>query len=393
MKNTTYDTHKLPSGTAQKQRNSNLELYRILTMLLIIAHHYVVNSGLTGVDGPILNNLMAKRSLFLLMFGAFGKTGINCFVLITGYFMCKSQITARKFVKLLGEVLFYGFLFNLIFWCSGYEPVTLKGLLLGVFPITSVAQNFTGCYLLFFLCIPFLNMLLRCLSQLQHLYLLAIFGFMYILMGTVPFFYVSMNYVSWFAVLYFIAAYIRLYPVKIFERTAIWGVLTLLFIVLSLASVLAGAWISPQMGQSVYYTFVSDSNTMLAVLTGISSFLFFKNLKMPYSRFINTVSGTTFGVLLIHAANDAMRRWLWRDVLNNVGMYSSRYMPLHAIGSVLAIFVICSILDLLRIRFVEKPFLRLWDRHSDDIMGWYLSMEKKFCEKFHISSQCPGDDK
>ena len=29
-----------------KQRNSNLELYRIIVMLLIVAHHYVVNSGM-----------------------------------------------------------------------------------------------------------------------------------------------------------------------------------------------------------------------------------------------------------------------------------------------------------------------------------------------------------
>lgn len=26
-----------------KERNSNLELYRIIVMLLIVAHHYVVN--------------------------------------------------------------------------------------------------------------------------------------------------------------------------------------------------------------------------------------------------------------------------------------------------------------------------------------------------------------
>lgn len=29
-----------------KQRDSNLELLRIITMLVIVAHHYVVNSGL-----------------------------------------------------------------------------------------------------------------------------------------------------------------------------------------------------------------------------------------------------------------------------------------------------------------------------------------------------------
>jgi hypothetical protein len=30
----------------KKARNSNLELYRIIVMMLIVAHHYVVNSGL-----------------------------------------------------------------------------------------------------------------------------------------------------------------------------------------------------------------------------------------------------------------------------------------------------------------------------------------------------------
>lgn len=32
-----------------QRRSSNLELYRIIVMLLIVAHHYVVNSGLTDV--------------------------------------------------------------------------------------------------------------------------------------------------------------------------------------------------------------------------------------------------------------------------------------------------------------------------------------------------------
>lgn len=69
-------------------------------MLLIAAHHYVVKSGLTAVDGPIYADSMSWYSIFLLIFGAFGKTGINCFVLITGYFMCISNITVKKFMKL-----------------------------------------------------------------------------------------------------------------------------------------------------------------------------------------------------------------------------------------------------------------------------------------------------
>ena len=41
-------------------RNSNLELYRIIVMLLIVAHHYVVNSGVLDVmyQHPLSANML-----------------------------------------------------------------------------------------------------------------------------------------------------------------------------------------------------------------------------------------------------------------------------------------------------------------------------------------------
>lgn len=77
------------------QRQSNIELFRIITMLLIVCHHYVVNSGLFPL---IQSNPDSPQSVFLSLFGMWGKTGINCFVLISGYFMCQSKITLKKFL-------------------------------------------------------------------------------------------------------------------------------------------------------------------------------------------------------------------------------------------------------------------------------------------------------
>lgn len=71
----------------KKQRNSNLELCCIIVMLLIVAHHYVVNSVMAE---EMAKEPLSSRSLFYI-FGMWGKTGINCFVMITGYFMCKSR--------------------------------------------------------------------------------------------------------------------------------------------------------------------------------------------------------------------------------------------------------------------------------------------------------------
>ena len=99
-------------------RNSNLELYRIILMLLIIAHHYVDNSPLLEI---IRENPSSKESIFLWLFGMWGETGINCFLMITGYFMCCQNITLRKFLKLFLEVLFYNVLIYCIFVLFGYR--------------------------------------------------------------------------------------------------------------------------------------------------------------------------------------------------------------------------------------------------------------------------------
>ena len=73
----------LGGAISKKPRSSNLELYRIACMLMIVAHHYVVNSGLTSADGPLMTDFSSGNSIFLTLFGAWGKTGINCFLMIT----------------------------------------------------------------------------------------------------------------------------------------------------------------------------------------------------------------------------------------------------------------------------------------------------------------------
>ena len=100
----------------QKVRNSNLELYRIIVMLLIVMHHYVVNSGLFEI---MQSSDLTFNSISLYLLGMWGKTGINCFVLITGYFMCKSEISIKKFLKLVLEVIFYKVIIYIIFVFCG----------------------------------------------------------------------------------------------------------------------------------------------------------------------------------------------------------------------------------------------------------------------------------
>ena len=231
-------------------------------------------------------------------------------------------------------------------------------------PVEAIQQNFTGCYLVFFLCIPFLNILIQNMTEKQHIHLIIWVSFIYIFLGTIPITNVTMNYVSWYIVLYFIASYFRMYPRPLFENTKFWGWMAAVSFVISLVSIIVCTWLGTKIGKQIPFYFVSDSNKILAVLTAISAFLFFKNVKIEYSKIINAVAASTFGVLQIHANSDAMRRWLWQDLLNNVGMYESNWLVLHAFGSVIGVFVICTAIDYLRIRLIEVPVERHWRMDS-----------------------------
>ena len=367
------------------ERRSNLELFRILTMILVIAHHYVIRSGLSSQEGPISADLLSLHSLLLLFFGAWGKTGINCFVLISGYFMCEKEISLRKFLKLLCEILFYQIVIMVVFWITGYEKLTMESVLVAFLPVKGLGDGFTGAYLVFFLFIPFLNILVHHMNEKQHVKLLALTGFAYVFLGTFrPVLSVTMNYATWFCVLYLIASYIRLYPKKSFSSAGRWGWATLACAAVSMLSVAVCAFIAKRVGKPVYYQFVTDCNTLLAVMNAVSAFLFFKNLRIPQSRIINVVAGTTFGVLLIHAHGDAMRRFLWYDTLDNIGHYFSRMAYIHPLVSVLGIFAVCSAIDLLRIHLIEKPFFCLIDRKLPAITARWQQTEEKLCRKYHI---------
>lgn len=376
------------TDTHYTKRNSNLELFRIITMLLIIAHHYIVNSGLMSAGTAMWENPYSLKVVFLWLFGAWGKMGINCFVLITGYFMCKTTITAKKFVKLLFEVMFYKLLIFAIFVVTGYETLSVRSLL-ALLPVSSVGQNFVGCFLLFYLMIPFLNITIQNMKEKAHIRLVVLLCFIYVLLGTALGSDVQFNYITWYVVLYFVAAYIRMYPKACFNNTKLWAVLAAATFLASAASVVALHLIGQKVKVINGYSLMTDCNKIMAFVTALCGFMFFKNVKIKYNKVINTLGASTFGVLLIHSNSAAMRKFLWTDLLKVVEQYDSPSLVLLAVASVLGVFIACSVIDYLRIQMLEKPFFKLWDKHWPKIADAWKQKEKQLCNKLNIESEDP----
>lgn len=361
----------------RKERSSNLELYRILVMLLIVAHHYVVNSGLLDVMNL---DILSPNTAFFSLFGAWGKTGINCFVLITGYFMCKSHITLKKFLKLFLWVITYTIIFLVIFLLCGYKPFGTLSMLFYAIPLKNITNGFTSCFIVFYLCIPFLNILLNNITKKQHQWLILLLLFIYTIHGSVPkLMGVNMNYVSWFSVLYFIAAYLRYYPIKE-HNTKFWGFATFTSFAISSIGILLLNYLQVRMGieAQVKYSFmlVEDSNAFLALTNGITSFMWFKSMKIRNSKLINTIAASAFGVLLIHSNSSTMRQWLWKDTVDCIGHFDTPYYWIYAIGCVLAIYAICTIIDFIRIKTIETPLLNATEKACYWVRDKFVKVEK-----------------
>ena len=87
-----------------KNRNSNLELLRIVCMLFIICHHWIVFIlDNCGYHVPLGDTKQDYTSVFL---NSFFIIGVNCYVLISGYFGIK--LSWKPIKKIVGACLFYG---------------------------------------------------------------------------------------------------------------------------------------------------------------------------------------------------------------------------------------------------------------------------------------------
>ena len=295
--------------------------------------------------------------------------------MITGYFMCTTKITLRKFVKLMAQVYFYRWLLFPIFLIAGYETLSLPRLARLVMPFWGISDGFTSCFIAFWLTIPFLSILVQNMTQRQHQLLLILLLGIYTVLGSAPAFNITFNYVTWFGIIFFIASYIRLYPHPLFNRKGLWGWLTLVSVILAMASIV----VMHRLFSKSYY-FVSDCNKFFAVVIAVSSFLWFKNMNIKYSKVINAFGAATFGVLLIHANSNAMRTWLWKDTVDVVGHYTLPLgqLVLFSFGVALAVFLVCNLIDQLRIATLEKWFFKWYDnRLSEKAEAFVNKITKK----------------
>ena len=186
-------------------RSSNLELLRILCMLLIIGDH------LTGQSG-IADYTTLPSSFAFCLIGCGSRIACSVFVLIGGWFLCEQPYKTRRPLSLWLSLWLYTVPVTLLCKLSGLD-VSWGALRWAAFPASTRQLWFISDYLLLLLCVPLLNRLLRGLSRPAHRGLLAVLAVPLIVYPTLFGENGAVSDTAWmFLYEYLLIAYLRRWP-------------------------------------------------------------------------------------------------------------------------------------------------------------------------------------
>lgn len=324
------------------ERNTNLEVLRIVSIFLIVAHHYYYNIIQFSA------NIYETHKNFIDCFASGGKIGVAFFVMITGYFMVNSKITLKKILSIMSPVWFYSYLFLLAYVVFiGVNSMSLKILVKSLLPIATGHYWFITAYIFLIIFSPFFNKLIHLLQREQLKFALMMLFFIWCFLGTFLNAKIWYNDPVFFIFLYSVAAYIRLYV----DVSSCSTLKHLIVSIASLLSIFLSVFIINYIGmvqknivilqQSMYF---SKLNSIFVVLFSYSVFVLMIKRSPIFIKWINNLAATVLGIYLIHG-NLCISALMWEYLIN---LIPQENVFVHAFLCTFFICLICAIIEWLR---------------------------------------------
>lgn len=354
-----------------KKRNANMELLRIISMLMVVMLHALGKSeSLVDIVGnPSVNGAIAW---FLEMLSI---AAVNIFILISGYFLVDAKFKIRRLVELVLEAVFYGvfgFVVSLIFNIDIGMDVDTYFVLQTVFPIHMDVFWFVTAYIVIYMLQPLISAGVKALTQKQFgtvLILLIVYESLFKSFLPVALTTDELGYdFLWFLTMFLVGAYFKMYGFKHLTTSKkgilmYFGTVIILFaerVVLFYAVTKLGRL------ESINKSLLSYNNVFV-LLEAVGIFAFFVNRKTMSERagkIVCALSPMALGVYLCH--ENICFRYQWQKWL---GIYeslndSTLVFVARIIGVVLLVYVCGTIIDYLRIQLF-KLVGRLFEKKNE----------------------------
>lgn len=338
------------------RRQANFELLRIVAMFMIIILHYLGKGGIL-VPFPFVAKENPAAVLGWLI-EAFCIMSLNCYMLISGYFLVESAWKPGRVIPLLAQILFYSLLIPPALLLTGAESAAGLGVYdwLGfALPIGTEHYWFATAYVVVYLFAPLLAAGIKKMEkrqlQILILFLLCFFSFEKTFFP-VRFVTDRNGYdFGWFLCMFVIAGYIRLYGIPWLEKQshAAAGYVLSCLAVWQLALCCNTLGAGGQEAFAYYAEILYTYNHVLCLTGAVSLFYVFKNIHITEGRFAGAVirfAPYTFGVYLLH--EHILVRYEWMKWLGVENVKESFLFVPHMAGCILLVYVIGTAIDVVR---------------------------------------------
>lgn len=338
----------------KKDRDSRFELLRIFAMLMIVMHHYVCHGNFDLPVSLQLNKIIVECAYWG------GKVGINLFVLITGYWMIKSQWRVRKIFELWGQIFFYSVATTVVFACFGQVELSAGNVIKAVFPILFCRHNYTTTYMMLYTLVPFINIFINSLKKKQ---LDTLIITLFIILSVMPTFMGiyggwtnnANSYLLWMIFVYIVGARIRLYGRK--RSVKLW----LSLAALSIAIIWGLTVICGELQFIDTYYIAAMVNGIPIFISSIIIFKVFDSITIGHSKIINTVAKSTLAVYLIH--DDVyFRNYVWDNIFEGNVSMDSGVLIINIFLTTIIVFGVCILIDKVRLLTFHKIYMMLLDK-------------------------------
>lgn len=372
-----------------KARYYSIDILRIIAMLGIVILHTQSKTG--WLKGQKMGTVSWLESWGIQ---AVCMLAVNIYMLISGYFLPGTRRTTKKIFNLWGIAFFWSFFSILLEMVLTKKEIAITVLANTILPISTRQYWFLTVYVALYLISPFLDNFSRGLSRKQHKSVIIV---LVILFSVLPTFIpyggedgvVGVNgiggtNIAWFCVLYLISGYLKNYVSinelkknrKRYCLVFTISVAIMLIFQLFMELLQERAGFGGSYGTWFFnYASIFNLSASIAVFALFLSFDFVGNNNLK--QFISFLSGSTFGIYLIHE-NPQIRPILWGGVEQlNEAYLTNLYYPVKVLLVCSTIFVICCLMEQLR----------------KSTIGKIAPKQIKFCQKIDmIFYPIKGDD-
>ena len=190
---------------------------------------------------------------------------------------------------------------------------------------------------------------------------------------------------SWALFLYCFAGYYKLYIDNLYVKTKkVFSITITSFFVVFAAKIAIIALSNKISFLKMYSIRQFAENDLLLFLISIMVFISFKSIRFN-SNFVNVIASSTFGVYLIHD-NENIRQFLQNHAYARLPVDSTWLFP-YSIFTIVAIFAVCSCIELIRKCFFEKNYSKLSKIISVKIEHLITIFNSKIYHIFNVNDQ------